>query len=115
LNTIVAILLVHFVADFLLQSRWMASNKSKRIDALALHVAVYTVCLTAVFGWQFGLLNGAIHFGVDWVTSRWSSRLWAKQDWHNFFAVIGFDQFIHTAVLALTAGLASIWFLNFLR
>lgn len=53
-------------------------------------------------GLLFGLVNGALHFGTDFFTSRWTSALYAKQDWHNFFAVVGFDQLIHQATLALT-------------
>jgi len=105
----VALLAVHWVADFALQTHWQASNKSKRLDALAKHVTSYTATLavTSVFlfgigGIPFAAVNGLLHFGTDYFTSRWSSRLYAKQDWHNFFVVIGFDQLIHQATLATT-------------
>ena len=105
-------LAVHWVADFVLQTHWQASNKSKRLDALARHVSTYTVCLffTALFIFPttefdflwFTLVNGALHFCTDYVTSRWSSRMWAAQRWHDFFVVIGFDQLIHQVTLAVT-------------
>jgi hypothetical protein len=44
----------------------------------------------------------ALHFVTDYITSRISSKLWAKQDWHRFFVTIGFDQLIHQATLAFT-------------
>lgn len=104
-----ALLTVHWFADFVLQTHWQASNKSKKNDALAAHVIVYTAVLAVasalLFDGQVGrfvLLNGSLHFATDWCTSRWSSRLYAKQDWHNFFVVIGFDQLIHQFTLALT-------------
>jgi hypothetical protein len=106
-----ALLATHWVADFVLQTHWQATNKSKRNDALAAHVGVYTCVLS--FGsclmfnagstlLLFVMLNGALHFATDWCTSRASSRLYAKQDWHNFFVVVGLDQLIHQATLAVT-------------
>ena len=50
----------------------------------------------------FVVVNAALHFVTDYITSRISSKLWAKQDWHRFFATIGFDQLIHQATLAFT-------------
>lgn len=103
------LLAAHWLADFVLQTGWQAQNKSKRLDALARHVATYTAVLTAVSivlfgaaGVLFALANGILHFATDFFTSRWSARLYAKQDWHNFFVVVGFDQLIHQATLAVT-------------
>lgn len=108
-----ALLATHWIADFVLQTHWQASNKSKRGDALALHVLTYSAVLLvgsiAIFGTDlagkaiaFTALNGALHFITDYFTSRASSRFYAKQDWHNFFVVIGFDQLIHQITLAGT-------------
>jgi hypothetical protein len=38
---IVTILLVHFVADFVVQTRWQTENKSKDWGALVSHVGTY--------------------------------------------------------------------------
>lgn len=107
----VTLLAVHWLADFVLQSHWMSVNKSKRLDALALHVAIYTgtlffACLM-LFGQTratliFVLVNGALHFATDFVTSRITSHLWAKQRVHDFFVVVGIDQLIHQVTLATT-------------
>lgn len=107
-----ALLAVHWLADFVMQTHWQAQNKSKSNIALAHHVITYTAFLgVAVPGifFQVGLnaalfvlVNGALHFVTDWLTSRASSKLYAKQDWHNFFVVIGFDQLIHQFTLAGT-------------
>jgi protein-S-isoprenylcysteine O-methyltransferase Ste14 len=116
LYQVLALLGVHYVADFLLQSHWQAQNKSKNSGALMAHVMTYLACLvvagpfvfpqaavTVGLGWC--ALNGWLHFCTDWVTSRWTSRLWSEQRWHDFFAAVGLDQLIHYATLLLTARL----------
>jgi hypothetical protein len=108
----IELLVVHWIGDFVFQSHWMGVNKSKRSDVLALHIAIYTATLmlgTALIflpsptSWfVFALVNGALHFCTDFVTSRITSRLYAAKEYHYFFVVIGFDQLIHQATLALT-------------
>lgn len=107
-----ALLILHWVADFVFQTHWQASNKSKSNIALAHHVITYTgflgVAVPGIFfqvnasAAAFVAVNGVLHFVTDWCTSRVSSKLYAKQDWHNFFVVIGFDQLIHQCTLAGT-------------
>jgi len=98
LNIVLAILAVHFVADFILQSDWMAQGKSKKMLPLTVHIGIYTACLM-VIDWRWALLNGLVHMVVDFFTSRASSYFWAKGERHNSFAVIGFDQLIHYACM----------------
>lgn len=108
------LLAIHWVADFILQTHWQASNKSKNWNALLCHVGSYALALyTAsflLFDWYvataFALVNGILHFATDAVTSRITSRLYAKGNWHNFFVVIGLDQLIHQAILAGTLWVA---------
>jgi len=101
---------LHWLADFVLQSHWMATNKSKNNVALLAHVGTYTFVLfigsilimgltTAVV---FVTVNGLFHLMTDYITSRWSSALYAKNDYHNFFVVIGLDQYLHFAILLST-------------
>ena len=110
-----ALLVSHWIADFVLQTHWQATNKSKNNIALSHHVLVYTACLAAISAVLFGsgrlwLLfvvgNGLLHFVTDYCTSRVSSRLYATQDWHSFFIVVGFDQVIHQVTLAATMSFA---------
>lgn len=104
LGVLLFILLVHFIGDFILQSDWMALNKSKSSWALFLHSMVYMaflLCATwPLFGcFWFGLINGGAHGAIDAVTSKWTAWLWKRDQRHWFFVVIGLDQFIHTALL----------------
>lgn len=84
MSIVYVLLVAHFVGDFLCQSDWMAVNKSKRWDALGVHVWVYgmVVGLCVIPWWtphRFGtfvLVNMAAHFVTDAITSRITSRLW---------------------------------------
>lgn len=112
---LIAILFVHFLADFVFQTDWMAKNKSKSWKALATHILEYTFVLATgclllfligtISGQAtiFVITNGAAHFLIDAVTSRLTSYYWSKQQAHNFFVVVGFDQFLHAALLVWSA------------
>ena len=105
-----AVIWVHFIADFMLQTDKMATNKSTSWKWLSSHVSVYMFSMMIFFGWEFAVINAAAHFVVDAITSRMTSYLWKKGDRHNFFVVIGLDQVIHTSILIATLPLAyPIW------
>jgi len=107
----VTLLGVHWIADFLCQTRWMAENKSRRLDALSAHVLIYSAVMAVPSVVILGLtgtallflaVNGALHFATDYVTSRMTSALWQRQNVYGFFAVVGLDQFLHQLALAAT-------------
>ena len=109
---ILYLLAVHFVADFLFQSHYMSINKSKDNRVLLWHVGIYSLTMyvgaillglerqnqeivisaLAFSGWLF-----MSHLITDYFTSRWTSRLYKQERWHDFFCVIGFDQLLHAA------------------
>ncbi len=106
---LIYLLFLHFIADFVCQTSWMAENKSKNILALSFHVLTYGLVLflgTIYFGvdkaFFFSLANFGLHLLVDFFTSKATSYLWKKGDVHNFFVVIGLDQLIHQICLILT-------------
>lgn len=105
--TLLLIVWLHWIADFILQSDYTAKNKSKSNLVLLNHVAIYAIpfFIASVF-WSFSpvwiILNAALHFVIDWCTSRVTSKLWAKQQVHNFFVVIGLDQALHLTCLLVT-------------
>lgn len=108
---IIWLMFAHWFADFVCQTDYWAKNKSKSGLVLALHVWAYSaIMFVAVALTGIGLANAFLFFGVcfffhfwtDFVTSRITSKLAAKEDWHNFFVVIGFDQFLHFAQIFIT-------------
>ncbi len=93
-----AIMLVHWFADFICQSRDMANNKSSSHYWLVSHIIVYTTIMS-IFGYKYALINGLAHLVTDFCTSRGTSYFWKRQNIHAFFSVIGFDQFLHVTIL----------------
>jgi membrane-bound metal-dependent hydrolase YbcI (DUF457 family) len=91
----------------------MANNKSKSTRALAAHVAAYSSVLflgllagNLFFSWwtlaglvKYSAINGSLHFLVDALTSRGTSWAHRMKREKLFFTTIGFDQFLHTALL----------------
>jgi len=94
LEMILLALTLHFIGDFLLQTHQMACNKSKSTKWLLYHVSVYSFCFL-IMGVRFAIFMFATHYVIDYFTSRITSKLWAKEDYHNFFVVIGMDQLLH--------------------
>ena len=112
LTLIFLVIFVHWVADFVFQTHWQATNKSTNNWALFQHVGSYTITWMVVIwlsvGWYgYGILwfipiTFVSHFITDYFTSRLNSYLWKKGDIHNFFVSIGFDQVLHYIQLFLT-------------
>jgi hypothetical protein len=84
LSLVCAVVLAHFIADFIAQTDWMALNKSTNWRALTLHVAVYSLIVTTLIGVSGALqglalwsaVNAAAHFAQDAITSRITAQLW---------------------------------------
>lgn len=116
------ILVLHFIADFVFQSNYVAQNKSKSNKVLLHHVGYYfniffigLLSYIMLFFSQnnkyfyllddiliFIVVNVALHFITDYFTSRISSYFWNKPDIHQFFVTIGADQLVHQLSLIVT-------------
>lgn len=80
----------HFIGDFGMQSRWMATEKGKSWEILFYHVAIYTATLVLAFmfyGRELSMWSIAIifitHFLIDACKSRWNIiELWIDQVLH---------------------------------
>ncbi len=97
----IAIIWVHFLSDFILQSNKIAINKGKNIKYLIIHCIIYSIPFF-IFGWKFAIINGILHFIIDYVTSKITTHLWLINQRHWFFVTIGFDQALHLTFLFLS-------------
>ena len=109
----IAILFIHWVGDYLLQTNEIAAKKSQSIPWLTIHVLLYTAALlvgvfvlirTNVIALNnlalFIGINGALHWITDLITSRIATRVADKP--RLYFPLIGFDQFLHSVALLAT-------------
>lgn len=93
---------LHFVADFMMQTDNIAKGKSTSNTTLAVHVSLYTLPFLLIFGPGFAAITFASHFVTDYFSSRLASKMYAENRRHDFFVVIGADQLLHTLQLILT-------------
>ena len=107
MNTVLAALFLHFVGDFLLQSRRMATRKSKHTGALVSHAWVIWLVMLP-FGFYFAVANAFLHGLQDHYVWRLYGKRFTRKGrgyhyWNDywFYATIGFDQFLHAATLVV--------------
>ncbi|MBO6853500.1 MAG: DUF3307 domain-containing protein [Marivivens sp.] len=102
---VLAFLIKHFIADFVLQTAWMVRTKGRygHIGGL-IHTGIHLVCsglILAYFGFGFliaALLllgEGIIHYHVDWAKDQITSRRGYDPSSHMFWILTGLDQLIH--------------------
>lgn len=110
------ILLIHFLADFGLQTHEQATKKSSDWLMLFYHVGVYSlVWLIGAWVWFdsviiaiiFAAITFMSHYITDAITARVSKPFFTNNDYHNGFVVVGFDQILHYIQLWLTFNLIS--------
>ena len=131
LKIVLAIILIHWLADFVFQTDKMAKGKSKNWSDLLSHTGTYSFVWLFIGGciylqqfrpydpeynkimniyWSYWIPRGILfvfitfiaHTITDYFTSRLNSKLWAKGDVHNFFVSVGGDQLLHYTQLLLT-------------
>ena len=78
IEIILLIIWIHFISDFLLQTDFIAINKSKNINVLMLHCLIYSIPFL-IFGVEYAFINGILHFIVDFITSKLTTYLWGKK------------------------------------
>lgn len=99
LQTFVALLLAHVLADFVFQSKWMVENKRKP-KILLLHIAIVFVISAAMLGgnWILALLIAAAHLTID------AAKTWLlSQKTDHGVTLFFIDQIAHIATIAAAA------------
>jgi hypothetical protein len=94
----------HFLADFVLQTKWIALGKDRRdawLQPLGAHVAIHAglalliILVVAPRLWWLALVDFAVHFAIDRgksILGRWGQ--WGPQD-APYWWLFGFDQLLH--------------------
>ena len=108
IGMIIAIIWIHFVADFILQSNHIATNKSKYIMCLVEHCCIYALPFF-ILGIKYALMNSLLHFVIDFSTSRIATYYYGRNRRRAFFITIGCDQAIHMTCLILTMHYIKLW------
>lgn len=116
LKIVLAIILIHWLADFVLQTDKQAKGKSKNWTDLLSHTGIYSLIwlipsliiffnqseIGIIKALSFILITFVCHTITDYFTSRLNSKLWSEGKVHNFFVSVGFDQVLHYVQLLLT-------------
>lgn len=72
-------LLVHIFGDYIMQSDWMALNKSKKTLPCLIHVLIYTSCfLLLTTSWKALLVIGVTHFLLDRFHTPLKRLIWLR-------------------------------------
>lgn len=81
-------LVCHGVGDYILQSDWMATTKTKKSIAALAHVVTYTLpFLMLTQSWKALLFIAGTHFVIDrWRLARYVvwAKNWLAPCWENF-------------------------------
>ena len=110
-QTFLFILIIHYLADFVLQTPEQSEKKSTSLKFLTYHVLTYSaVWFAAAFilvpdpirAAGFAGITFATHWIIDFSTSRIGKVFWDKKDYHNGFNVVGADQILHYVQLYWT-------------
>lgn len=107
IQIILAIVIAHWIGDYVLQSESMAIGKATSIKWLTIHVLVWTASLgviTTLFGATFTWVAamGVAHWIQDFVTAKINSHYQKTKQLKLFWLTIGSDQMLHYMVLFTT-------------
>jgi len=111
IKTIFVIFILHVFAGFFLQSNRISKLKREKIRYLLEHVGLYTLVfillspvllgLTIVQGLIYSLINGVLHFVVDYITGRLKVKLINKNE-VKYNLIVVMDYTLHLVILLST-------------
>ncbi len=117
LTEIFVIIIVHWIADFIMQDEKWALGKSKNLNDLLAHTSLYSLLwfIPMIFligvNWKVSVFVGTTficHTITDYFTSRSVSKKFVNKEYGSAipnlggFTIIGFDQVLHYIQLFLT-------------
>jgi hypothetical protein len=99
---------MHLVGDYFLQGSKLSRYKTLKLPYLLEHVGIYTglfivlspilLGLTILQGLAFSLLNGGLHFVIDYCTGKFKVKYFDKEE-SKYIATIGIDYSLHIILL----------------
>jgi hypothetical protein len=110
-------ILKQFVADFVLQTGWMAKGKERQtgwVAPLGAHVAIHALCTLAIclfilpaMAW-LAIVDLVVHAAIDRSKSLLQARFKFTPDQSGYWWMLGLDQTLHHAThLAFAIALAA--------
>jgi len=109
--TISLLLISHFIGDFVLQSRKIATTKSSKLSSLSIHLVILFLSLIPVtllskLPIYIPFIYCILHGLQDWFIWRGYKKLYTIRkspppyyEDHLFYTTIGLDQLLHTIIL----------------
>ena len=117
MKVFILIIVMHYIADFIMQDEKWALGKSKNLTPLLKHTTTYSILwFLPVWGVSGDLLNSFAFVGItfiahtltDYFTSRVVSKMFERGYYGSpipnlgAFSIIGFDQVLHYLQLIFT-------------
>lgn len=104
------LLISHYIGDFILQSRKIATTKSSKLSSLFIHLTIIYCSLIPITLYLkvslfIPLLYCTLHGIQDWFIWKGYKIIHSIQlrtayyEDHLFYSTIGFDQLLHTIIL----------------
>lgn len=110
IKAFIIIFVLHIFAGFFLQSKRISKLKKVKKRYLFYHVGVYTLIfivlspvllgITFLQGLVFSLINGCLHLGVDYFTSKFKLKFHKEEV--KYGVIVGIDYTLHLSMLIAT-------------
>jgi hypothetical protein len=112
IEIILLLLLIHWVADFVMQTDKQAQGKANNFTDLVSHTLNYSLILwvgvmvlSKFDVWNcfyFFIITFIAHTFTDFFTSKINKSYWKRGKSHQFFVSVNFDQWLHYVQLFVT-------------
>ncbi|MFA5045562.1 MAG: DUF3307 domain-containing protein [Paludibacter sp.] len=111
MSKIIILIFMHALGDFFLQGSKLSKLKALKLPQLFEHVGIYTAVfivlsplllgLTFTQGLVYSLINGGLHFIIDYFTGVLKVKFLVKDE-SKYITTIGLDHSLHVIILIAT-------------